>query len=106
MTGPCPSCGCTHLDGVCLSCGCACPAVDPARCPCCGTTDPVEAVNALGTVWAHDFDDYASGQLDAAQVRCVLCGLAPCACPPFGTREYFALVDQVHGQRRGQEDPS
>lgn len=55
----------------------------------------------LGAVWSPDFDGYASGQLDASAVRCVLCGHAPCDCPPFGTPGYLALVDRLHGRTRG-----
>jgi hypothetical protein len=62
--------------------------------------DPVGAVNQLGAVWSPDLDAYATGQLDAAAVRCVLCGTAPCQCPPFGTPDYLALVDRVHGRTR------
>ena len=61
-------------------------------------TDPVGALNTLGARWSPDFDAYAAGSVDAASVRCVLCGRAPCACPPFGTPEYFALIDRVHGR--------
>jgi hypothetical protein len=64
------------------------------------TPDPAAALAALGAVWSPDFDAYASGQLDASQVRCVLCGHAPCDCPPFGTPEYLALVDRLHGRTR------
>ena len=42
--------------------------------------DPVAALDQLGAKWSPDFDAYASGQLDISQVRCVLCGQAPCAC--------------------------
>jgi hypothetical protein len=60
-----------------------------------------ETVKALSAVWSPDVDRYAAGQIDAHQVRCVLCAQAPCACPPFGTPEYLALVDQRHrGGRR------
>lgn len=65
--------------------------------------NPVAALNTLGAVWSPDFDGYASGQLDISQVRCVLCGLAPCNCPPFGTPDYMALVDRLHGRARGGE---
>jgi hypothetical protein len=65
--------------------------------------DPAETLNALGAAWSPDFDGYASGQLDISQVRCVLCGHAPCDCPPFGTPEYLALVDRLHGRTRGGE---
>lgn len=59
-----------------------------------------EKVNKLGAKWSADFDAYASGRKSAAQVRCVLCGKAPCGCPPFGSPEYRALVDKLHGRRR------
>lgn len=99
---PCDRCGCTHRAG-CLSCGCTCqPAGDGRTCPCCGATDPVAKLDALGAQWSPDFGAYAAGELDASAVRCVLCGQAPCECPPFGTDAYFALVDQRHGKRRGQ----
>jgi ADP-ribose pyrophosphatase len=65
------------------------------------TPGPVAALAALGAVWSADFGAYASGQIDAAAVRCVLCGQAPCGCPPFGTPEYLALVDRLHGRARG-----
>lgn len=61
------------------------------RCVECGTSvqapagaaplDAVAAVDRLGAVWSPDLDAYASGDLDASQVRCVLCGQAPCRCP-------------------------
>ena len=47
--------------------------------------------------WSPDFDAYASGQLDISKVRCALCTKTPCECPPFGSDEYFALLDQRHG---------
>ena len=65
------------------------------------TCDPVTVLEALGAVWSPDFDAYASGQIDASAVRCVLCGHAPCDCPPFGTPGYLALVDRLHGRTRG-----
>jgi hypothetical protein len=66
------------------------------------TRDPVAALDALGAVWSPDFAEYASGQLDASAVRCVLCGHAPCDCPPFGTPAYMALMDARLGRdRRG-----
>jgi hypothetical protein len=64
------------------------------------STDPVKLVNRLGAKWSPDFDAYASGRLDASEVRCVLCGHAPCDCPAFGSDEYFALIDRVHGRSR------
>jgi 8-oxo-dGTP pyrophosphatase MutT (NUDIX family) len=62
--------------------------------------NPVQALEALGAVWSPDFGAYASGQLDASRVRCVLCGHAPCECPPFGTPAYLALLDRLHGCTR------
>jgi hypothetical protein len=50
--------------------------------------------------WSEDFDDYAAGHISAHEIRCVLCGLAPCNCPPFGTDEYFKLIDKLHGRNR------
>ena len=32
-----------------------------------------------------DFDAYAAGELDASQIRCVLCSTAPCSCEPCDT---------------------
>ena len=60
----------------------------------------VKKVNALGAVWSPDFDAYAAGQIDASAVRCVLCTHAPCDCPPFGSREYLAQLDRLHGGNR------
>lgn len=56
----------------------------------------------MSVLWSPDFDAYASGELDASKVRCVLCGQAPCMCPPFGTPEYFALIDYRHGRTGGE----
>lgn len=62
---------------------------------------PRRALEALGAVWSPDFEAYASGELPAERVRCALCQLAPCDCPPFGSPEYFALIDQRHGRKPG-----
>jgi hypothetical protein len=59
-----------------------------------------DVVNALGALWAEDFDAYASGEIGADQLRCVLCEQKPCQCPPFGSPEYFALVARRHGSER------
>jgi len=64
--------------------------------------DPLEILDALGAAWSPDFDAYASGEMDASLLRCVLCRKAPCDCPPFGTPEYFALIDALHGPRRAR----
>ena len=55
----------------------------------------------MGVLWSPDFDDYVSGRKTASEIRCALCGLCPCACPEFGTMEYFALVDYRHGRTGG-----
>ncbi len=60
------------------------------------TLDPVAAINTLDSVWSPDLDAYATGHLDAAQIRCALCQHAPCDCPEFGTPEYLALVKARH----------
>jgi hypothetical protein len=60
--------------------------------------DPGAALEALGALTSPDLDAYASGTLDASRVRCVLCLSAPCACPPFGSAAYFALLDARHGR--------
>lgn len=46
-----------------------------------------------------DLGAYAAGEIDASQVRCVLCAHAPCDCPPFGSPEYVANIDRLHGRR-------
>lgn len=56
------------------------------------------AVNELGAVWSSDFDRYACGEIGASEIRCVLCEQTPCQCPPFGSAEYFALMDRRHGK--------
>jgi L-lactate utilization protein LutB len=58
--------------------------------------EPGEMLEELGAAWSPDFDAYAAGQ--PAAIRCVLCKACPCQCPPFGTPEYFALLDKVHGR--------
>lgn len=63
-----------------------------------GAPDPRAILDQLGAVWSPDFDAYASGQLDASRIRCVLCQLAPCQCPPFGSPGYFALLDARHNR--------
>ena len=63
--------------------------------------DAVELVDSLGALWSPDFDAFASGALDAASVRCVLCEEAPCGCPEFGSDAYFALLNKRHGRGGG-----
>lgn len=57
-----------------------------------------EQFTGASVIWSPDFDAYASGMIDAHQIRCVLCQHAPCDCPPFGSDEYFALLDRRHGR--------
>ncbi|WP_344613374.1 hypothetical protein, partial [Dactylosporangium salmoneum] len=59
------------------------------------SADPVAALNELGAVWSPDFDAYAEGRMPHGLVRCVLCGKAPCECPPFGSPEYLELVNRL-----------
>jgi hypothetical protein len=47
-----------------------------------------------------DLGDYATGKLDASQIRCALCTHAPCDCPSFGTPAYFALIERRHGRHK------
>jgi hypothetical protein len=62
--------------------------------------DPVSVLDDLGAVWSPNFDDYATGKIGAEGIICALCLHCPCDCPPFGTPEYFALIDR----RRGKGD--
>lgn len=63
------------------------------------SADPAAALAKLASVVrSPDLDAYAAGEIDASQVRCALCGHAPCDCPPFGTPEYMALIDKRHGR--------
>jgi hypothetical protein len=63
--------------------------------------DPEEILDRLGAKWSPDFEAYAAGEIDASQVRCVLCERAPCSCPEFGTAEYLKLIDRRHGRAGG-----
>ncbi|MBN1172720.1 MAG: hypothetical protein JXA67_11150 [Micromonosporaceae bacterium] len=62
--------------------------------------DPVNLLNQLGAQWSPDMGAYLAGDIELADMRCALCGGKPCQCPPFGTSEYFALIDRVHGRKR------
>lgn len=73
--------------------------------------DPVEILNALGARWSPDFDAYARGELDISQVRCVLCGKAPCQCrqcpAPYVNRFAFPESRYGHGEPCGMTiDPA
>lgn len=58
-------------------------------------TDPMEILDQLGAQWSPDFDAYAAGKTSSP--RCVVCLRSPCACPEFGSEEYFALLERRHG---------
>lgn len=68
-------------------------------------SDPMRELSKLDPIFSPDFDAYASGKIDVRRVRCALCKKAPCECPPFGTPEYFELIERVHekGQGKGSE---
>ena len=42
--------------------------------------DPAEILDALGAKWSPDLGAFLEGRLELHQMRCVLCGKAPCAC--------------------------
>lgn len=62
-------------------------------------SDPKAILDQLGARWSPDLDAYASGALDLSQVRCVLCGHAPCTCRPCQApyRSYLATEAQPCG---------
>jgi hypothetical protein len=66
--------------------------------PGCQTSTEAAALDQLGAKLSPDLSAYASGDLDASQVRCVLCTHAPCDCPEFGSAEYLAALDRLHGR--------
>lgn len=45
-------------------------------------SDPVSIFRSLGGKFASNLDDYASGKIGAHQIKCLLCGTAPCRCRP------------------------
>jgi hypothetical protein len=59
--------------------------------------DPVAALEALGARFSPDFAAYAAGELDVSQVRCLLCGVAPCQC-----RQCEAPYSTYLGRARGE----
>lgn len=65
-------------------------------------TDPREILEQLGARWSPDFEAYASGQMPAHMVRCLMCESAPCECSArglvFGSAAYFARTDAMHGR--------
>jgi hypothetical protein len=56
--------------------------------------------NEISIKASPNLDAYAAGEIGVAQIRCLLCRHAPCGCPPFGTPEYFALIDRTHSTPR------
>lgn len=42
--------------------------------------NPAAVLDGLGARWSPNFHAYASGDIDASQLVCVLCEDAPCAC--------------------------
>jgi hypothetical protein len=60
------------------------------------TVDAAEVLDQLGALFSPDLAAYAAGEADVP--RCALCLGLPCECPPFGTPEYFALIDRRHGR--------
>lgn len=52
------------------------------------TTELVSTLEAAGCTEVQvtpDLDAYAAGELDASQIRCVLCTIAPCSCQTCAT---------------------
>lgn len=49
-----------------------------------------------GIKWSPDLEGFLAGKVKDHEIRCVLCQMAPCACPPLGSPEYLALVERVH----------
>lgn len=50
-----------------------------------------------------DLGAYAAGDIDASQVRCLMCQAAPCECEgrfPFGSTAYLARLNEIHGRRK------
>lgn len=58
----------------------------------------VKFLRACDAIYAPNFAEYASGMIDLSQVICALCHSNPCACPEFGSDEYFALINALHGR--------
>jgi hypothetical protein len=69
--GPCLRCHGTGIDPD--------PAA-PQGIPPAPLADALRALLALGARISPDLGGYASGRLGLSQVRCVLCGHAPCRC--------------------------
>jgi hypothetical protein len=89
--------------GPCLRCGGSGRDPDPLAPVWPG--NPMTVLLALGARVSPDLDAYASGRLDASQVRCVLCGVAPCRCrqceAPY--RRWLAEVDEPCGMTVGPD---
>jgi hypothetical protein len=70
---------------------------DQARPPVDAAADLVAALEALGARFSPDFAAYAAGELDVSQLRCLLCGMAPCQC-----RQCEAPYSTYLGRARGE----
>lgn len=57
----------------------------------------------LSVKWSPDLGCYASDEMDLINLHCALCTNAPCACPPFGTAAYFALLARRHHADEGDD---
>lgn len=44
--------------------------------------DAMRVLQALGARFSPSFDAFASGQIEAHQIVCLLCRVAPCKCRP------------------------
>jgi hypothetical protein len=69
------------------------------RPPIDAVADPVGALAYLGAV----VSPAVTGDAPLDQYACVLCRPAPCNCAEieFGSPEYMAKVDRLHGRRGG-----
>lgn len=55
----------------------------------------------LVAIVSPDFDAYASGRIDASQITCLMCqqrGCQPNGCLTFGSPEYMARLNEIHGR--------
>jgi len=62
--------------------------------------DPLAALASLGAKWSPAFT--RPGPLEITARDCVLCGPdqdCDCASTPFGSLEYMAKIDRLHGRK-------
>ena len=64
-----------------------------------------EILDQLGARFSPDFDAYASGQLPASRVRCVLCGKCPCKCQRCQAPYVNRFADLLGPNRYGHGEP-